>query len=85
MRFHLIVRDGRTRVVQRFLDLGPEPGVMGGRIGREAARQVGGFRAGIRPPNVGHARTFAVSSIPRAYITASVVFRVGFPLSLNDR
>ena len=28
---------------------------------------------------------FAVSSIPSACITASVVFSVGFPFSLNDR
>lgn len=83
--FDLVVRNGGAWVVQRRQDLGPEPGVMGRRIGREAARQAGRFRAGIRPPNAGQARTFAVSSIPRVFITASVVFRVGFPFSLNDR
>ncbi len=31
------------------------------------------------------AATFAVNSIPNAFITAIVVFNVGLPFSLNDR
>jgi hypothetical protein len=38
-------------------------------------------------PTLHHAAlaAFAVSSIPRAFITASVVLSVGLPFSLNDR
>jgi len=36
-------------------------------------------------PSPLHAAVFAVSSIPSARITASVVFSVGFPFLLNDR
>jgi len=34
---------------------------------------------------VGQTWTFAVNSIPSAFMTAIVVFSVGLPFSLNDR
>src|SRR5665213_3967166 len=40
--------------------------------------------AGVERP-IDQACTFAVNSIPSAFITAIVVFSVGLPFSLNDR
>jgi len=52
----------------------------------EAARNVTagntGAVSGMAQPAAG---TFAVSSIPRAFMTARVVFKVGLPFSLNER
>ncbi len=33
----------------------------------------------------GQGQTLAVSSMPKAFMTASVVFKVGLPFSLNER
>lgn len=59
-------------------------GVYHGWLGDGAGTRVAGYKIG-RYPLYDAVGTFAVSSMPKASITASVVFKVGLPLALNER
>ena len=93
---HNIAIEGAPKRAGRKHALAIEPLVFFGRVQTDEPGQSvverspvnarGGFHVGQQqPPRLHWMWGFAVSSIPSAFITAIVVFKVGLPFVLNER